>query len=417
MGGSLSVLSLDNIPGGGSAMPLSSNHENSQTSLVVQWLLDLCHEHNRLAETRSGDILSVGTDNQDSRLQYLKSFPVAYSLVNCISYFSRPNGSSTEMSPPVLDPTLFPLILQAYHKGVIQILAQSSSSRLSQEELAVFKEEFGPSAFVCDIRGCERSVVGYASANRLKDHEARHQGRLKCPKIGCSYDQIGSTSLKQLRNHERKLHTAPTASQVPQRIPRKRPTEPEIEENHEAGKNFADTPGWLVTPHSSGSREFPSDAEHATLILPEQPEPLPLPAKTSFNLAQPQLEGTPPTKASAYWSVSESNDFPHLLRAFGSDWTAIAAHMGSKTAVMVKNFFVRQKDQESSGRSSDCWISGVMATGSCTILATSPERRYGSNVSSTLMILSPTPPLQYGPPTTLSDGSRVGASYRPYSRL
>lgn len=76
-----------------------------------------------------------------------------------------------------------------------------------------------------------------------------------------------------------------------------------------------------------------------------RPEPLPPPqaSMTTFNLAQPPpppaAVATPerkaPTQASSYWSVSESNDFPHLLRAFGSDWTAIAAHMGSKTAVMV----------------------------------------------------------------------------------
>ncbi|KAM5355661.1 hypothetical protein ACJ41O_002307 [Fusarium nematophilum] len=76
-----------------------------------------------------------------------------------------------------------------------------------------------------------------------------------------------------------------------------------------------------------------------------RPEPPPQPAMTTFNLAQPQPERKAPTQASSYWSVSESNDFPHLLRSFGSDWTAIAAHMGSKTAVMVKNYFVRQKDQ------------------------------------------------------------------------
>lgn len=68
-----------------------------------------------------------------------------------------------------------------------------------------------------------------------------------------------------------------------------------------------------------------------------RPEPPPQPAITTFNLAQPQPERKAPTQASSYWSVSESNDFPHLLRSFGSDWTGIAAHMGSKTAVMVSS--------------------------------------------------------------------------------
>ncbi|KAG5750838.1 hypothetical protein H9Q72_007645 [Fusarium xylarioides] len=76
-----------------------------------------------------------------------------------------------------------------------------------------------------------------------------------------------------------------------------------------------------------------------------RPDPPPQPAMATFNLAHPPSERKAPTQASSYWSVSESNDFPLLLRSFGSDWTGIAAHMGSKTAVMVKNYFVRQKDQ------------------------------------------------------------------------
>lgn len=40
-------------------------------------------------------------------------------------------------------------------------------------------------------------------------------------------------------------------------------------------------------------------------------------------------------QASSYWSVSETNDFPALLAAFGSDWAAMASYMQSKTAVMV----------------------------------------------------------------------------------
>lgn len=75
----------------------------------------------------------------------------------------------------------------------------------------------------------------------------------------------------------------------------------------------------------------------APSLRPEPPPPLPAPkpAMATFNLAQSQQERKPPTQASSYWSVSESNDFPQLLKSFGSDWTAIAAHMGSKTAVMV----------------------------------------------------------------------------------
>lgn len=71
----------------------------------------------------------------------------------------------------------------------------------------------------------------------------------------------------------------------------------------------------------------------APSLRPEPPPPQP--AMTTFNLSQPQSERKPPSQASSYWSVSESNDFPNLLRSFGSDWNAIAAHMGSKTSIMV----------------------------------------------------------------------------------
>ncbi|MDA4131799.1 MAG: SANT/Myb-like DNA-binding domain-containing protein, partial [Thaumarchaeota archaeon] len=67
-----------------------------------------------------------------------------------------------------------------------------------------------------------------------------------------------------------------------------------------------------------------------------RPEPLP-PTTQTFELGQP---GGPermrtPQQASSYWSVSESNDFPALLKSFGTDWNSIANHMQTKTAVMV----------------------------------------------------------------------------------
>jgi hypothetical protein len=75
------------------------------------------------------------------------------------------------------------------------------------------------------------------------------------------------------------------------------------------------------------------DVMTAPPLRPEPPPPQP--AMTTFNLAPLPQERKPPSQASSYWSVSESNDFPQLLRSFGSDWNAIAAHMGSKTSIMV----------------------------------------------------------------------------------
>jgi hypothetical protein len=69
-----------------------------------------------------------------------------------------------------------------------------------------------------------------------------------------------------------------------------------------------------------------------------RPEPPPPPASVAtFEISQasgPDRIRTP-QQASSYWSVSETTDFPGLLRAFGTDWAKIAHHMQTKTATMV----------------------------------------------------------------------------------
>ncbi|KAB5583610.1 hypothetical protein GE09DRAFT_305693 [Coniochaeta sp. 2T2.1] len=105
----------------------------------------------------------------------------------------------------------------------------------------------------------------------------------------------------------------------------------------------------------------------ASLASPERIQP-PAPSSLSEVMAPPSLRPEPPPpppshvatfeighgpdrirtpqQASSYWSVSETTDFPGLLRAFGTDWSAIATHMQTKTAVMVKNYYVRSKDSK-----------------------------------------------------------------------
>ncbi|RFU77283.1 hypothetical protein TARUN_4959 [Trichoderma arundinaceum] len=51
-------------------------------------------------------------------------------------------------------------------------------------------------------------------------------------------------------------------------------------------------------------------------------------------------------RASSYWTTSEAEMFPGLLSEFGTDWSAIAEHMGTKTYTMVKNYYNRKKDSE-----------------------------------------------------------------------
>ncbi|KAK3315404.1 hypothetical protein B0H66DRAFT_481359 [Apodospora peruviana] len=75
------------------------------------------------------------------------------------------------------------------------------------------------------------------------------------------------------------------------------------------------------------------------MMAPPQLRPDPVPPQASvptFDIGPPS--GTERSRsaqqASSYWSVAETTDFPALLRSFGTDWGAIAAHMQTKTAVM-----------------------------------------------------------------------------------
>ncbi|KAH6702244.1 hypothetical protein EV126DRAFT_459177 [Verticillium dahliae] len=117
-------------------------------------------------------------------------------------------------------------------------------------------------------------------------------------------------------------------------------------------------------PHERPAPTVPSTISEvmAPPSLRPEPPPPPQPTMPTFDLGQPQPQQPPQSQSlptsqpqpaterrthvqpSSYWSVSEGEVFPGLLKAFGSDWHAMAAHMGSKTAVMVKNYYVRQRD-------------------------------------------------------------------------
>ena len=50
---------------------------------------------------------------------------------------------------------------------------------------------------------------------------------------------------------------------------------------------------------------------------------------------------------SSYWSASEVERFPHLLLRYGTDWHSISREMGTKTPIMVKNYFGRLSNKDS----------------------------------------------------------------------
>ena len=104
---------------------------------------------------------------------------------------------------------------------------------------------------------------------------------------------------------------------------------------------FEVPPGGMQPPLTSPDRVMPPIASTISEVMAPpslRPEPPPPPASVpTFEIAQPAGPERirTPQQASSYWSVSETTDFPGLLRAFGTDWASIAGYMQTKTATMV----------------------------------------------------------------------------------
>ncbi|KUJ15384.1 uncharacterized protein LY89DRAFT_735500 [Mollisia scopiformis] len=59
---------------------------------------------------------------------------------------------------------------------------------------------------------------------------------------------------------------------------------------------------------------------------------------------EPQSDGRSIAQTTSYWTVPEQNEFPALLKYFGTDWYGIAKHMPTKTHIMIKNYYQRLVD-------------------------------------------------------------------------
>jgi serine/arginine repetitive matrix protein 2 len=105
---------------------------------------------------------------------------------------------------------------------------------------------------------------------------------------------------------------------------------------------------------------------------------------------------------SSYWSVSELQDFDKNVAHFGTDWIAIANHMGTKTHTMIKNQFLRLIEQ---GRADLEQVAGEADTrrergdqlGPPPTPTPAPKRRYESTQTALPRQIAPTPELHKSP--------------------
>ncbi|KAM6529652.1 hypothetical protein FALCPG4_007781, partial [Fusarium falciforme] len=107
------------------------------------------------------------------------------------------------------------------HQDIVEsLMRQDHVAGISHESLLAFKEAHGPIAFVCNVRECERAVIGFPSKDKLKEHQGLHLEALGCYEKDCFYNDVGFPTARSLQQHKRKCHGAARLGRVPKRLRR-----------------------------------------------------------------------------------------------------------------------------------------------------------------------------------------------------
>jgi serine/arginine repetitive matrix protein 2 len=110
----------------------------------------------------------------------------------------------------------------------------------------------------------------------------------------------------------------------------------------------------LLTGFHTSNRNIHTEATHPVYIQETYSQPITVqedmerkhtaPATAAAAAASASSASSAKPSASSYWSVPEQSDFVKYIGHFGTDFAAIAAHMGTKTQTMIKNHYQRQID-------------------------------------------------------------------------
>lgn len=74
------------------------------------------------------------------------------------------------------------------------------------DQLKLFKETYGPSAFICRYAHCSRANSGFQSARKREEHESTHQRKYRCAYPSCTFFAIGFSTKGKLGQHNEKYH-------------------------------------------------------------------------------------------------------------------------------------------------------------------------------------------------------------------
>ncbi|KAI1355974.1 hypothetical protein F5Y01DRAFT_325067 [Xylaria sp. FL0043] len=160
--------------------------------------------------------------------------------------------------------------------------------------------------YKCPKPWCEFFTVGFGNAEDLIQHINRHNLPFRCPNENCFASLLGFDTPLKLKRHRTTYHSEPSEDFKFPRV---------------ASKKKAAT---ISSALSQG------DLSRAVELLDSTPS---APASNQRTVSIP----------SSFWTTTEASKFPSLLSSFGSDWNAIASHMGTKTATMVENYYTRRR--------------------------------------------------------------------------
>lgn len=219
-----------------------------------------------------------------------------------------------------------------------------------------FPKRFGKiSRYMGGFRTAEECVVHYYMTKKAVNYKylvsqfkkkssrkasRRKSGKAKDPESEPQESPTAEQTAEQTTEAEAEAVAPSEPEAAPETAPEEPPApvpEPEVPEVPVQAPEVA-----APAPEPKRSADFEESAEKRRKTE-EKPE-----EKTEEKTEEkPEANGIDEKKraTTSYWSITEANEFPHLLATYGSRWTLIADKLTSKTATMVRNYYQRNAEK------------------------------------------------------------------------
>lgn len=195
-----------------------------RVNMVCQRLMN-----SKTREARNGNEYPANADKDQRFTNLMKKIdPSVSGLIGELrSISSWTNDDKSPLARP----------MQVYQSVVESLMRGNSVNGISTETILAFKELHGPTAFLCDIRGCQHAIIGFPTKEKLKDHRALHFRELKCEAINCFYNDVGFQTKRSLREHRKRHHGTGRSDQLPKRLRRASKALPEVDHQYLSDEN------------------------------------------------------------------------------------------------------------------------------------------------------------------------------------